>query len=87
MNSITSALNMVQIVYLVKYGLRILMMNHISQLKKLISSRIKMNMLFKTKGVRKIRICDIKIHKAMIIPVGIHEIYKISLLQFNQKCM
>ena len=33
MNSVTSALNMVQIVYLVNYGLRVLMMNHLFPIK------------------------------------------------------
>ena len=32
-----------------------------------------MNMLFKTKAVRKIRRRDRKRHKAMVIPVDIHE--------------
>ena len=32
-----------------------------------------MNMLFKTEAVRKIRRCGRKIHKAVRIPVGIHE--------------
>ena len=44
-----------------------------------------MNMLFKTKDERKIRIYDRKIHKEMRIPVDINEKIKSSLLQFNQK--
>ena len=32
-----------------------------------------MNILFKSNDVRKIKRCDRKIHKAMIIPVDIHE--------------
>ena len=35
-----------------------------------------MNMLFKTKDEIKRRICDGNIHKAMRIPVDIHEINK-----------
>ena len=35
-----------------------------------------MNMLFKTNSVRKRRICDRKIHKALIIPVEICETNK-----------
>ena len=58
---------------------------HFPNLKKLTSSRIKMNMLFKTKDEIKRRICDGNIHKAMRIPVDIHERNKSSLLQFNQK--
>ena len=69
----SSALNMVQIVNSVNYGLKILNMNHISQIEKLIPDRIKMNMSFKTKYVRKRRIWDRKIHKTMIIPVDVHE--------------
>ena len=43
-------------------------------------------MLFETdKDVRKRRRCDIKLHKAMGIPVDIHQKNKSSLLQFNQK--
>ena len=76
MNSVTSALNMFHIVYAVKYGLRILMMNHIFPIKKVISSQIKMNILFKTKDVRKRKLCDRKIHKAMRIPIDIHETNK-----------
>ena len=48
-------------------------MNHIFPIKKLISSQIKIDMLFKAKDVRKGRICDRKIHKDMKIPVDIHE--------------
>ena len=44
-----------------------------------------MNKLFKTNDEIKIRICDRIIHKAMRIPVDIHQTNKISLLQFNQK--
>ena len=45
---------------------------HFPNIKQLISGQIKMNMLFKTKGVIKRRICDRKIHKAMRILVDIH---------------
>ena len=44
-----------------------------------------MNMLFKTKDEIKRRRCYINIHKAMRLPVEIHEKNKNSLLQFNQK--
>ena len=64
---------MVQIVYLVNYGLSILMMNHIIPIKKLVSSQIKMIMLFNTRYIRKKRTCDRKIDKAMRIIVDIHE--------------
>ena len=42
-------------------------------------------MLFKTDSVRKIRRCDRKIHKAMIIPVDIHEINKKFTVTVQQK--
>ena len=76
MNSVTSALNMVHIFYLVNYGLSILMMNHIYPIIIIISSRIELNMLFKTKDVIKISRCDRKIHKSIRIPVEVHEINK-----------
>ena len=52
---------------------------------KIISSRIQINMLFKTKDERKIIRCDRNKHKAMRITVYIHKRIKNSLLQFNQK--
>ena len=58
---------------------------HFSNKKQLLSSQIQMNMLFKTKDEIKIRRCDRNIHKAMIIPVDIHETNKKLLLQFNQR--
>ena len=44
-----------------------------------------MNILIKTKDERKISRCDRNIHKAMRIPVDIHQKIKNSLLHFNQK--
>ena len=70
--------------YLVNYGLGILMINYIFQIKNIISSQIKINMLFKTKDIRKIRRCDKKIHKAMRFLVKIMNKIEISLLQVNQ---
>ena len=52
------------------------MMIHISPIKIIISSQIKINMLFKINDARKRRMFDRKIHKAMRIPVEIHEINK-----------
>ena len=46
-----------------------------------------MNMLFKTKDVRKKIICDRKIHKSMRILVDTNERNKSLPLQFNKKCM
>ena len=85
MNSVTSDLNTVQIIYSVNDGLRILMMNHIFPIKNLISSRIEMNMLFKTLDERKRRRCDRNIHKAMIIPVYINEGNKKITVTVQQK--
>ena len=47
-----------------------------------------MNLLFKTNDERKRRICDRNIHKAMIIPVEIHEINKefTVTIQPKQSC-
>ena len=42
-------------------------------------------MSFKTKNVRNRRICDRKIHKAMIIPVEIHEENKKFTVTFQPK--
>ena len=55
MNSVIGDLNIAPIVYSVNYGLRILMMKHVFP-KENLSGKIKMNILFKTKDVRKIRI-------------------------------
>ena len=52
------------------------MTNHISTIKNLISSRIKMNVLFKIKDVSKRRGWHKKLQKAVIIPIDIHEINK-----------
>ena len=46
---------------------------HLPNKKQLISSQIKMYMLFKTKDVRKRRKFDRKIHKAVRITVDINE--------------
>ena len=51
-------------------------MNHISPKNQKISSQIKMNKLFKTTDEIKVRICDKSIHKAMRIPVEIHQTNK-----------
>ena len=75
-----SALSMIQIVQ----GLRILMMKNIFPIK-IISSQIKMKMLFKAEDVRKRRIFDRKIHKAMIIPFEIHERNKAFIVTIQPK--
>ena len=46
-----------------------------------------MNMLFNTKDVIKRRRRDRKIYKAMIIPVGIHEINKFHCYSSTKECM
>ena len=60
---------------------------HFPERIKLISNEIIMNMMFKTNDERKRRRCDKIIHKATIIPAGIHQNNKKIMLQFNQKCM
>ena len=89
MNYFISSLNMVQIIYSVNYGLRILIMIHISPIIIIISSQIKINMLFKINDARKRRMFDRKIHKAMRIPVEIHEINQnfIVTVQPKNACM
>ena len=57
-------------------------MNHILPIKKK-SGQIKMNMLFKNNYVGKIGLFDRKIHKAMIIPVEIHERNKKFTVTFH----
>ena len=44
-----------------------------------------MNILFKTKNVRKSSRCDIKIYKAMRIPFEIHEINKRFIVTIQPK--
>ena len=56
-----------------KLRIKDLTMKHIFPIKSSISIQIQMNMLFQTKDERKIRISDSNIHKAMGIPVDIHE--------------
>ena len=61
------------------------MMNHIFPIFFKISSQIKINILFKTKNVRKRWRCDRKIHKDMIIPVDIHERNKMFTVTVKPK--
>ena len=58
---------------------------HSPQIIKLVSSQININSLFNTNYERKIRKCDKRIHKDMIITVEINQTNKSYLLQFNQK--
>ena len=76
---------MVYIDYSVNCGLRILVINHISPIKKSVSIQIKMNMLFKTKDVIKRKRRDRKLHKTMIIPVDTHERNKMFTVTVQPK--
>ena len=58
---------------------------HFPERIKLVSGQIKINMLFKTNDEIKISRCDQSIHKAMIIPVDIHQTNKKFSVTFNPK--
>ena len=58
---------------------------HFPNKRQLISGQIKINILSKAKYVRKRRICDRKIHKAIKIPVDIHEKNKKFTVTFQPK--